>query len=175
MKSTSLKLISVILTISIFMLSCTLPFYFGTAEPEEKIVYVEVTVTPENPADTTEDTSEAAEGAPAATPTVSVSLDGDWTIWYGVDEDELSLSFLQQGYSLIANVATGGDDSLLFTGVINQDGSGVEGTWESTDGTEGHFIMTLGSGLSTYTGNMGGGVAFCGARGSAVKPSTCLK
>ena len=175
MKSTSLKFLFVIFAISIFALSCTLPFYFGTPEPEEKIVYIEVTVTPEVAADTTDAAESAPTTAPAATPTVSVSLDGDWTIWYGVEEEELSLSFLQQGYSLTANVATGGDDSLLFTGVINQDGKGVEGTWESTDGTEGYFTMVLDSAISTFTGNMGGGVAFCGARGAADKPGVCLK
>lgn len=170
MKSTSLRYLFVIFAISIFSLSCTLPFYLGTAEPEEKIVYVEVTSTPEEAT-----LAPTEEPEPAVTPTVSVNLDGAWTIWYGVDQERLALNFLQQGYQLTANVATGGDDSILFSGTINQEGSQVNGTWESTDGTSGNFTMVLSSDLYAFSGNMGGGVAFCGARGSASKPSPCLE
>ncbi len=173
MKSASLKRLFLIFAISVFTLSCTLPFYIGPAEPEEKIVYVEVTVTPEEPTEIPEEDVEGEE--PAVTPTVSVNLDGSWTIWYGVDEDELALNFLQQGYQLSANAATGGDDSMLFTGNINHNGDKVEGTWESTDGTNGNFTMNLSGDLYSFTGNMGGGVAFCGVRGSTEKPATCLK
>ena len=176
MKSASFKRVFLFLAISVFALSCTLPFYIGPAEPEEKIVYVEVTATPEEPAELPDEEDEEDETEdPSATPTVSVNLDGTWTIWYGIDEDELSISFLQQGYQLSANAATGGDDSLLFSGMINHDGDQVEGTWESTDGSQGNFTMNLSDDLFSFTGNLGGGVAFCGVRGSTEKPATCLK
>ena len=170
MKSSMMRLAVAGSLIVLVALSCTLPFYIGTPEPEKEIVYVEVTSTP------VEAEAPAAEEPQAAgpTPTVSVNLDGEWTIWYGASEEQLKISFLQKGYSLIGNAATGDGDSLLFNGTINQSNDGVIGTWESTDGTSGNLLINIAPGLTSFSGNMGGGVAFCGSR-SGIKPSPCLK
>jgi len=160
--------------ISALTLACTLPFYMGSQEAQETVIYIEVTSTPEE-SPTEEPDEEETEDAPEVTPTVSVSLDGSWTIWLGTDEKELDLDFLQNGYEVTANVVTGGDDSTLFTGVISQDGESVSGTWESTDGTSGNFAMYLNDDFSSFSGNLGGGVPFCGVRGTGEKPSPCLE
>jgi hypothetical protein len=157
-----------------FTLACTLPFYMAAApESEVKIVYVEITSTPEEDADSDGD-SEPDEGV-TVTPPVPVNLDGPWTIWQGSAEQQLSIDFLQQGGDLTGNVATGGGHSLLFKGVFSQDGTSVTGTWESTTGTSGSFIMDLSESLSSFSGNLGGGVPFCGTRMGTSKPNPCLK
>jgi hypothetical protein len=167
MKSPSKQLFITSLIVLLIGISCTLPFYFGApVESEKEIVYVEVTAAP-----STADEEPAALGP---TPAVAVNLDGEWTIWYGSTEKLLKISFLQKGYSLVGNTATGSGNSLLFNGTINQSSDGVTGTWESTDGTSGNFTMNLGDGLTTFSGNLGGGVPFCGSR-SGTKPSPCLE
>jgi len=160
-----------VVIISALTLACTLPLYMGSEQAQETIIYVEITSTPEeSPTDEPE-----VEETPEITPTVSVSLDGPWTVWHGSDEEELDIDFLQDGYKVTANVVTGGDDSTLFTGIINQEGESVTGTWESTDGTSGNFAMYLDDSYSSFSGNFGGGVPFCGVRGSGAKPSPCLE
>ena len=176
MRSTSLKRLLLVFSFSIFIFACTLPFYIGASEPEEKIVYIEVTSTPQQAEELTDDEDQDDEEiVPEATPTVSINIDGAWTIWYGVDEDELSINFLQKGYEIVANAATSGDDSMSISGSINQAGDQVEGIWETTDGSSGTFTMVLSDDLFSFTGNMGGGVAFCGVRGSTAKPLICIK
>jgi hypothetical protein len=166
MKSSIMRLVIASSLGLLVALSCTLPFYIGTPEPE--IVYVEVTSTPSA---TEQPTEGPAQTGP--TPTVSVNLDGEWFIWYGSSEKQLKISFLQKDYSLVGNAATDDGNSLLFNGTISQEGVSVTGTWESTNGTSGSFIMQLGSSLTTFSGNLGGGVPFCGSR-SGAKPSPCL-
>ncbi len=166
----------VIITIFLvfFTIACTLPFYLAsTPETEEKIVYVEITSTPD-----INETSEAESDVGVdvnVTPTVSVNLDGPWTIWQGSSEQQLSIDFLQQGYELTGNAATGGGQSILFKGMVSQDGKSVTGTWESTTGTSGNFLMNLNDTLASFSGNLGGGVPFCGTRTESSKPSPCLK
>ena len=160
-----------------FTLACTLPIYFGTApepesEPEEKIVYIEITSTPEEVADVV--VEDATDEVVESTPTVSVNLDGPWTIWQGTAGQQLMIDFLQQGYDLVGNAATGDAHSILFKGVINQEGTNVAGTWESTTGTSGNFNMSLNQSLSSFSGNLGGGVPFCGTRMGTSKPNPCL-
>jgi hypothetical protein len=170
MKSPSKQLFITSFIVLLIGISCTLPFFFSTpVETEKEIVYVEVTAAP-----ATANDEPAEEQAAGPTPAVSVNLDGEWTIWYGTTENQLKISFLQKGYSLVGNTAIGKGNSLLFNGTINQASDGVTGSWESTDGTSGNFVMQLGSGLTTFTGNMGGGVPFCGSRGGT-KPSPCLE
>jgi hypothetical protein len=166
----------VIITIFLvfFTIACTLPFYVAPApEAEEKIVYVEITSTPEMD-ESTDDVMDADEDV-EVTPTVSVNLDGPWTIWQGNSEQQLSIDFLQQGYELIGNAATGDGHSILFKGMVSQDGKSVTGTWESTTSTTGNFLMDLGVTLSSFSGNLGGGVPFCGTRTGTSKPNPCLK
>ena len=169
---TTVKFIALMLVF--FTLACTLPFYIATApEPEENIVYVEITSTPEEVTEST-DTDETDQDI-AATQVVSISLDGPWTIWQGSAEQQLDIDFLQQGYDLVGNTAIGDGHSILFKGVINQDGTSVTGTWESTTGTSGNFTMDLSESLSSFSGNLGGGVPFCGTRMGTSKPQPCLK
>ncbi len=169
---TTVKFIALMLVI--FTLACTLPFYIATApEPEEKIVYVEITSTPEEVAEST-DTDETDQDI-VATQAVSINLDGPWTIWQGSAEQQLTIDLLQQGYDLVGNAAIGEGHSILFKGVINQDGTSVTGTWESTTGTSGNFTMDLSESLSSFSGNLGGGVPFCGTRMGTSKPQPCLK
>jgi len=171
MKSSSNQLFITSLIVLLIGISCTLPFYFGApVETDGEIVFEEVTAAPSTADEEPAEEQQAAE----PTPTVSVNLDGEWTIWYGTAEELLKISFLQKGYSLVGNTAIGNGDSLLFNGTINQASDGVTGTWESTDGTSGNFVMQLDSGLTSFSGNMGGGVPFCGSRAGA-KPATCLK
>jgi hypothetical protein len=87
----------------------------------------------------------------------------------------LDIDFLQQGYTLVGNTATDDGQSLLFNGIISQDGMSVSGTWESTNGTSGNFIMALDGNLFAFTGNLGGGVPFCGNRKNSIKPTPCIK
>jgi len=169
---TTVKFIALMLVF--FTLACTLPFYIATApEPEEKIVYVEITSTPEEVTEST-DIDEVDQDT-VATQTVSINLDGPWTIWQGSAEQQLDIDFLQQGYDLVGNTAIGDGHSILFKGVIAQDGKSVTGTWENTTGTSGNFIMDLSESLSSFSGNLGGGVPFCGARMGTSKPQPCLK
>jgi hypothetical protein len=153
--------------------ACSLPFAITPVQPEEKIVYIEVTSTPAPPADASAPASEPT--LPAATPAVAVNLDGPWTIWQGTSEQQLDIDFLQQGYSLVGNTATGSGHSLLFKGTISQDSKTVSGTWESTSGISGNFIITLDGSISSFSGNLGGGVPFCGSRSGTAKPSPCVK
>jgi len=169
---TTVKFIALMLVF--FTLACTLPFYIATApEPEENIVYVEITSTPEEVTEST-DTDEADQDI-SATQSVSINLDGPWTIWQGSAEQQLDIDFLQQGYDLVGNAAIGDGHSIVFKGVINQDGTSVTGTWESTTGTSGNFTMDLSESLSSFSGNLGGGVPFCGTRMGTSKPNPCLK
>ena len=160
-------LLAAILLVSI---ACSLPFTITPVEPEEKIVYVEITSTPEAPA--AEPQTEATSGP---TPQVAVNMDGVWTIWQGSNEQQLTINFLQQGYNLTGNVATGGGHSILFKGTINQDSKGATGTWESTTGSSGSFNIYLSDSLQYFSGNLGGGVPFCGTRAGTMKPSPCLQ
>lgn len=173
MKSLSLRLVIALIAILAVSLACSLPFVISPVEPEEKIIYVEVTSTPVPPTATPLPPAEPA--APAATPAVSVNLDGHWTIWQGASEQKLDIDFLQQGYSLVGNTATDDGQSLLFNGTISQDGKNVSGTWESTRGTSGSFIMALDASLFSFSGNLGGGVPFCGNRSGVTQPSPCIK
>jgi len=158
-------------------IACTIPIYFGEASvPEEKIVYVEITSTPiptESSADESSNTA-TQDTSTSPTATVSVSLDGAWTIWQGSSEQLLSINFLQTGYEIVGNTATGNGNSLLFNGVISQDGSAVSGNWENTDGTSGSFAMYLDNNKTSFSGNLGGGVPFCGTRSGSTKPSPCI-
>jgi hypothetical protein len=174
MKSSSLHLFVAVIAILAFTVACSMPFVISPVQPTEKIVFVEITSTPEA-ASTAAPTATVSSAAPAATPTVSVNLDGPWTIWQGVKEQQLDIDFLQQGYLLVGNTATDDGQSLLFKGTISQDGKSVSGTWESTTGTSGSFLMALDSSLANFSGNLGGGVPFCGNRGGFSKPSPCIK
>ncbi len=179
MKSLSYRLAIAFIAIMAVTTACSLPFVISPVEPEEKIVYVEITSTPLPAAATTAPvvaTQPAAEPTqPAATPAVAVNLDGSWTIWQGSSEQQLDIDFLQQGYNLIGNTATGKGQSLLYKGTISQDSKSVSGTWESTTGTSGSFVMILDSSAAAFSGNMGGGVPFCGTRSGTIKPSPCIK
>lgn len=170
MKPSLLRLIIGCSFILIVALACTMPFYISSAEPEREIVYIEVTSTPIEK--TAAPTSIPIEVGP--TPTVSVNIDGEWTIWWGISEDRLKISFLQRGYELVGNTATGDGHSLLFKGTISQDSGSVTGTWESTNGTSGVFLMKLDNSKTGFSGNLGSGVPFCGSRGGS-KPSPCFE
>ena len=68
-------------------LACTLPFYVATSpESDVKIVYVEITSTPEEDADSDDEDE--------TTPPIPVNLDGPWTIWQGSAEQKLTIDFL---------------------------------------------------------------------------------
>lgn len=150
--------------------ACSLPFTITPVEPEEKIIYVEVTSTPDVPA-----AEPQADATTGPTPQVAVNMDGVWTIWQGSIEQQLTINFLQQGYNLTGNVAIGGGHSILIKGIINQDSKGATGTWESTTGTSGPFSIYLSDSLQYFSGNLGGGVPLCGTRSGTMKPSPCLQ
>jgi len=63
---------------------------------------------------------------------------------------------------------------LLFKGTISSDGKSITGTWESTNGTTGNFMMEFNDALNSFSGNLGGGVPFCGTRMGSSKPYPCL-
>ncbi len=172
---------NVIILIALFttmlvVLSCTLPINVvaqndtGTSsEPAVTKEVIVVTATPE--------ATQAPTSTPtlSVTPTVNVYLDGPWTIWEGTKQTRLDIDFIQDGYSLVGNASTDDGHSILYEGTISSDGASVSGTWRSTRGTTGNFVMYLDSSYSVFGGNMGGGVAFCGNRENAKKPSPCLR
>jgi len=155
-------------------LACTIPIYFGSEpEVEEKIVYVEITSTPdeaEAEAETETDEEESEDEV-----VLQVNMDGLWTIWRGSNEQRLSIDFLQKGSDVVGNTATDDGHSLLFVGTIGSDGKTVNGTWESTSGTSGDFMMEFSDEMDSFSGNLGGGVPLCGSRTANAKPSPCLK
>lgn len=171
MKSSSIRLLIGFALILAVSLACTLPYTIAPTEPEQQIVYVEITSTP------AEEAAAPAEAPaePAQEPTIPINMDGEWTIWQGTSEQQLTIDFLQQDNTLIGNTATDDGHSLLFKGTISQDNTSVTGTWESTLGTSGSFVIYPGSGATSFTGNMGGGVPLCGVRGDGSKPSPCIK
>lgn len=153
-------------------LACTIPVNFAPApEVEEKIVYVEITSTPVEEEETE---PEPEQESTQESDVVSVSLDGPWTIWKGSAEQKLSIDFLQKGDEVVGNAATDDGHSLLFSGTISADGKSVSGTWESTNGTSGNFVMEFNDALNSFSGNLGGGVPFCGTRMGSSKPYPCL-
>lgn len=173
MKSSSLRLVIAVIAILAVTSACSLPFVISPVEPEEKIVYIEITSTPLPPAATSAPAAEPP--LPAATLAVAVNLDGLWTIWQGTGEKQMEIDFLQKDYSLIGNTATGDGHSLLYKGTISQDSKSASGTWESTNGTTGSFNIVLDATAATFAGNMGVGVSFCGTRSGTTKPSPCMK
>jgi len=154
------------------VIACALPFAITPVETEEKIVYVEVTPVV---VETAPAAQAPVQAAPTATVSVPISLEGIWTIWQGSNEDELTINFLQQGFVMTANVATGNGHSMLFKGNLNQDNSSVTGTWESTNGSSGAFNMYLDGTGQFFSGNLGSGIPFCGARSNNPKPAVCLR
>jgi len=174
MKSSSIRLTIALLAIMAVTVACSLPFVISPVQPEEKIVYVEVTSTP-LPQLVATTAPPAQPTQPVSTPAVAINIDGPWKIWQGTGEQQLDIDFLQQGYNLIGNTATGNGGSLLFKGTISQDSKSVSGIWESTSGTSGTFVMIFDAAISSFSGNLGGGVPFCGSRGSTAKPSPCIK
>ena len=171
MKLSRSKLLTAMAVTLFIAVACTLPFTITPVEPEEKIVYVEVTPVIEEVVAT----EVPVQAAPTATVSVPVSVEGIWTIWQGTNEEQLTVNFLQQGFVLTANVATGSGHSMLLKGNLNQDNSSVTGTWESTNGSSGAFNMYLDATGQFFTGNLGSGIPFCGARTGIPKPGSCLR
>jgi hypothetical protein len=178
MKRTTLIILFAIFSILLITLSCTLPIYIVTDSDDDddddnEVVKV-ITATPEA---VTEEVVPTQANTPtyAVTPTVSVSLDGPWTIWQGTDQQQLDIDFLQDGYSVIGNAATDDGYSILYKGAISHDSKTVSGEWESTNGLSGNFVMYLDGSFGVFSGNMGGGVPFCGTRTSGSQPSPCLQ
>jgi len=177
MKRKTVIILFALFTTLLVVLSCTLPIYIVTSDASDS-----------KSDDEEEEEEEEAIEAPTATvePTVTstpttaitpvlVYLDGPWTIWEGIEEERLDIDFLQDGYSLVGNASTDDGHSLLYEGTISSDGTSVSGTWRSTRGTQGNFIMYLDSTYSVFGGNMGGGMPFCGNRLNSSKPSPCLR
>ena len=156
-------------------LACTIPVEFASAPAvEEKIVYVEITSTPAEELEVGAE-DEAEEGETETSEIVEINIDGPWTIWQGSAGQKISIDFLQKGTEVVGNTATGNGHSLLFNGTISSDGESVSGTWESTSGTSGNFMMEFNDALNSFSGNLGGGVPFCGTRMGSSKPYPCLK
>jgi ABC-type glycerol-3-phosphate transport system permease component len=173
MKRTSTVILIAIFSLFLILLSCTLPIYIvtnPTATSDD-----DATETPTYTPTITETPTPTSTPTYQVTPTVSVNLDGAWTIWQGTSQQRLDIDFLQKDYAITANAATGDGNSLLFEGTISYDGTNVTGDWESTNGTSGSFVMYLDGSYTMFSGNMGGGVPFCGNRLSSNMPSPCLK
>jgi hypothetical protein len=175
MKRTIIITLFAVSALLLVVLSCTMPIYIVTNPTSESSSKDEETSTPTLTPTVTETPAATYTPTYAVTPTVSVSLDGPWTIWEGTSQKMLDIDFLQDGYNVTANVATDDGQSLLFEGVISYDGTSVSGTWKMTSGVSGNFVMYLDASYSTFSGNLGGGVPFCGNRNSSSKPATCLQ
>ena len=176
MKRNTTIILFAISVLLLIVIACTLPIYIvtspeATVEKEVVVVTAEPTMIPPEPVAPTV----AVAPTYAVTPTVSVNLDGPWTIWEGRDQKRLDIDFLQKGFEVTGNAATEDGQSILYKGSISYDGTSVSGTWESTSGTTGSFVMYLESSYSMFSGNMGGGVPFCGNRLNTSMPSPCLK
>jgi ABC-type glycerol-3-phosphate transport system permease component len=173
MKRTTTVILLAIASLMLILLSCTLPIYVVTTAPTEE--EKDITETPTLTPTVTETPTPTSTPTYAVTPTVIVNLDGPWTIWQGTSQQRLDINFLQKGFSLVGNAATGDGQSLFFNGDISYDGTNVTGIWESTSGVSGNFVMYLDGSYATFSGNLGGGVPFCGNRLNASKPAPCLK
>lgn len=177
MKRNTTIILFAICALLLIVLSCTLPIYIVTNptaesnDEEEKDITEIPTLTPT----ITETPNPTSMPTYAVTPTVAVNLDGPWTIWQGTSQQRLDINFLQKGYEITANAATEDGQSLLFEGVISYDGTSVAGTWQSTSGISGNFVMYLDASYAVFSGNMGGGVPFCGNRLNSSKPAPCLQ
>lgn len=174
MKRTSTVILLALFSLFLILLSCTLPIYIVTS-PTSTAEGKDLTETPTYTPTITETPTPTSTPTYQVTPTVTVNLDGPWTIWQGTSQQRLDIDFLQKDYSVTANTATGDGHSLLIEGMVSYDGTNVSGEWESTNGTSGSFIMYLDGTYSTFSGNMGGGVPFCGNRLSSSMPSPCLQ
>ena len=164
----------VVLLLLATTLACTIPVDFAAAPAgEEKIIYVEITSTPAEVAEVA-DEDEVEEKEPETSDIVTINIDGPWTIWQGSSEQKLVIDFLQKSNEIIGNTATGNGHSMLFLGTISSDSKSVNGTWESTSGTSGNFVMEFNDALNGFSGNLGGGVPFCGTRMDIPKPDPCL-
>ncbi len=178
MKRKTFIILFAIFTALLVVLSCTLPIYIVTSEEAaDKSDEDEDEDEEEATAEPTATLTPTITSTPtyAVTPTVSVYLDGPWTIWEGTDQERLDIDFFQDGFSLVGNAATDDGHSILYEGAISYDGTTVSGTWRSTRGTSGNFVIYLDSSYSVFGGNMGGGMPFCGNRTSSSKPSPCLR
>lgn len=174
MKKSSIIILSALGIVLLTVLACTIPITIVTTTEKaiEEEAEVEAVVEPTAAPVSVE---LVATATLAVTPAVAVSLDGAWTIWQGTSQKKLNLNFLQDGYDVVGNAATDDGHSLLFEGTISHDNNTVSGTWESTNGSKGNFAMYLQGTASTFAGNMGGGVPFCGNRMAAAMPNPCLQ
>lgn len=175
MKRNNTIILFAISALLLIVISCTLPIYIVTSPTVATEKNETATDVPTSVPAPTETPLPASTPTYAVTPTVIVNLDGPWTIWEGTAQKRLDIDFLQKGFDLTANASTEDGQSILFEGVISYDGTNVTGTWESTSGTTGNFIMYLDGSYTMFAGNMGGGVPFCGNRMNSSKPSPCLQ
>jgi hypothetical protein len=176
MKRNTTIILFAISTLLLIVISCTLPIYIVTNPTTTEVDEDEdVTDTPTLTPTVTETPTPTTTPTYAVTPTVSTNIGGPWTIWQGTSQKRLDIDFLQQGFDLTANAATEDGQSLLFEGVVSYDGTSVTGTWQSTSGISGNFVMYLDGSYSMFSGNMGGGVPFCGNRLNSSMPSPCLR
>lgn len=112
---------------------------------------------------------------PSPTPTPAPSFGGgSWTnkTSDGVSTYSNSISFSISGNNISGTTNWAGL-TYTFTGTLSGNGQQASGTWTSTfpdNGTWSAFLLNN----NQFNGNIGAGWSFCGWRGGAGEPGTCL-
>ncbi|QYK51771.1 MAG: hypothetical protein KF701_04570 [Anaerolineales bacterium] len=110
---------------------------------------------------------------PTMTPTPLPSFAGTWTNKTSNGGATYSNSIT---FNISGNTVSGSTDwtgiPYNFTGTLSADGQQVNGTW-TAGGSSGIWQAFL-LNHNQFNGNIGGGWSFCGWRGGAGEPGTCL-
>lgn len=111
---------------------------------------------------------------PSATPTAVPSFGGSWSnkTSNGASTYTDSINFSISGNNISGTTNWAGL-TYTFTGTLSGNGQQASGTWTSTfpdNGTWSAFLLNN----NQFNGNIGLGWSFCGWRGGASEPGTCL-
>lgn len=106
-------------------------------------------------------------------PTSAYDWNGTWTIY--TPGGPYTMSATQGGGSFSATVDVGGGITLTFSGTTSNGNREASGTWSSSAGGSGTFAFRMMENLNQFQGNIDGGAGpWCGARGGAGEPGTCM-
>lgn len=113
--------------------------------------------------------------APTPTPTPQLTQDwvGTWFLWVGDTYQTIEVDFSAERNQITGTIEEEGE-SRKINAVMSLDGITVTGDWESSSGNSGPIAMLISEDRQEFTGNLGGGVMFCGSREGTFKPNPCF-